>query len=458
MTPEITKDNILKYDLPGPRYTSYPTAPEWTTQVNASVYQARLLDLAKTDKTLSLYVHIPFCQSLCYFCACNVVIRSREDRYADEYLAFIFQEIDTVGKILGTQKRIRQLNWGGGTPNYLSEPQMERLFKKIEENFDVDLSGEIALEIDPRTIEKSQLKKMKSLGFNRISLGIQDFDPEVQSQINRIQSYEIVKEVTDQCRDLEFHSINYDLVYGLPHQTKESFQGTLEKVIRLKPDRIALYSFAYVPWLKKHQTKFQPNDLPNTNEKLEIFLQARQEFLQNGYQAIAMDHFALHTDELSRAFRKGTLYRNFMGYTVKPADEFLGFGVSSIGFFENTYIQNYKTLPQYYHSLRRNELPVERGKVLSPDDRIRQWVIQRLMCRFEIDREEFQKKFSMDFDDYFAMEQDHVQRCITEGLLVSSNGSLKATDLGRIFIRNVCMGFDWYLRQKDGHRAFSRTV
>ncbi len=458
MLPIITKEILQKYDVPGPRYTSYPTAPEWSQEVNASVYQAKLKLLGQSDKTVSLYVHIPFCQSLCYFCGCNVVIRKQEGTYADEYLDYLCVEIDLIRESLGARKKIRQLHWGGGTPNFLSEPQIKRLFQKIQNSFDVDLNGEIAIEIDPRTIDHNKLKILRSLGFNRVSMGIQDFNHDVQQEINRIQPLEMVQDVHNRCRQLGFLSVNYDLIYGLARQTPKSFSETVDQVIKFKPDRIALYSFAYVPWLKKHQTKLSIDTLPTNDDKLDIFLESRRQLLDHGYQAIAMDHFALKTDEMAKAFNRGTLYRNFMGYTVKPADEYIGVGVSAIGFLEHTFVQNQKTLPGYYQRLKQHELPVERGKMLSLDDQIRQWVINQFMCLFKVDKKEFAHRFNEEFDAYFKKEQVHISRCLTDGLITLSADRIVVTDLGKIFIRNVCMGFDWYFRQKHLKRRFSQTV
>ncbi len=454
----INKETIKKLDIPGPRYTSYPTAPEWTTAVDAKVYRQKLAEFGKSDKTLSLYIHIPFCQSLCSFCGCNVIIRPREDKYGDEYLEYVSKEIDLIRKAIGSKKTIRQFHLGGGTPTYLTESQLERLVKKVEENFKIDYAGEVAIEIDPRTIDQSKMKCLRRLGFNRLSMGIQDFNASVQEQVNRIQPFDMVKTFYDWCRQLKFQSVNCDLIYGLPGQTPDSFKDTIAKIVTLKPDRIALYSFAYVPWLKKHQSKIAEGRLPTTDQKLDIFLNSRAELLAGGYQAIAMDHFALKDDEMSKAFNNGALYRNFMGYTVKPADEYIGVGITAIGFLENTFIQSHKTLKDYFGALKKGELPVERGRVLSRDDQVRQWVINSFMCRFHVDKEEFKNKFDNSFDDYFLVETPHINKCIAEGLLVSHGDSLEATDLGKIFIRNVCMGFDWYLRQAGGHRKCSRTV
>ncbi len=458
MSLTIDKQTVLKYDVAGPRYTSYPTAPEWSPSIDAAVYAEKLKALGRSDKTLSLYIHIPFCEQLCYFCACNKVIRAREEKTGDEYLNHLFKEIDMVAGLIGCKKTVRQLHWGGGTPTYLSEKQCRRLFVKITDTFDVDLDGEIAIEIDPRTVNRNKLKVLKDLGFNRISMGVQDFDAKVQDDINRIQPFEQVSAVNGWCREMDFKSVNFDLIYGLPYQTRERFAKTVDQVIGLRPDRIALYSFAYVPWLSKPQNKFNLDAIAQQDEKLDIFIQSREKLSAVGYQAIAMDHFALQTDDMAKAFHNGQLYRNFMGYTLKPADEFLGFGVSAIGFLENTYVQNVKVLPDYYAGIAAGHLPIERGKHLTKDDRIRQWIINALMCRFVIDKDEFFKVFGHEFEDYFIDEAEHIKECVEDGLIQENNDCLTVTELGKLFIRNVCMGFDWYLRQKNGHKRFSRTI
>jgi oxygen-independent coproporphyrinogen-3 oxidase len=366
--------------------------------------------------------------------------------------------MEMVSDQIGNRKKVRQLHLGGGTPSYLSEEQLKRLFAKIQFYFDIDLNEEIAIEVDPRTVTLSKLKVLRELGFNRISLGVQDFDAKVQDDINRIQPFEQVAQLNQWCRDLKFESVNFDLIYGLPYQTKETFKKTVDQVMSLKPDRIALYSFAYVPWLSKPQNKFNLDAIAKHDEKLDIFIQSRDNLLAHGYQAIAMDHFALKTDSMAKAFNEGKLHRNFMGYTVKPADEFIGMGPSAISFLENAYIQNVKVLPDYYELTAKREFPVERGKILSSDDIIRQWTINRLMCQFEVNKQAFFERFGFEFEDYFSQEADHIQNCIEDGLLKENYEGIKVTDLGKIFIRNVCMGFDWYLRQKDGHKRFSRTV
>ncbi len=455
---KIDKATILKFDKPGPRYTSYPTAPEWSEDVNCATYHAKLVQFGQSQKTLSLYVHIPFCESLCYFCGCTMNVRKTEQQYGDEYLDHLEKEIDLVAAQIKTKPIIRQLHWGGGTPSFLTEEQMVRLYQKIAQTFAIDPSGEIAIEVDPRRVTRSKVETLRGLGFNRISIGLQDFDKDVQEHVNRIQPFVMVEQFNRWCRAVNFSSINFDLIYGLPYQTTASFAATVKQVLSLRPDRIALYSFAYVPWLKKHQGKLNQEKLPSIDQKLEIFLSARDAFLQRGYQAIAMDHFALKEDELSQAFNQGVLHRNFMGYTVKPADEYIGLGPSAIGFLEKTFFQNYKTIPEYYRFLAQGQLPIERGKELSADDDIRQWVIKSLICQFMIDKKVFETQFQTDFDSYFAQEQPHIQKCLTDGLIAIEEQRILVTDLGKIFVRNICMGFDWYLRQEKSHQRFSKTV
>jgi oxygen-independent coproporphyrinogen III oxidase len=454
----MDKNTLQKYDVAGPRYTSYPTSPQWSGDVSGDVYTSALTSFGQNDKTLSLYIHIPFCEQLCYFCACNKVIRAKDEKVGDEFLNHLFKEIDMVVQHIQRRKLIRQLHLGGGTPTYLSESQLEKLFTKIQSVFDIDQSGEIAIEIDPRTVTQNKIKVLRQLGFNRISMGVQDFDEKVQEDINRIQPYEQVVQVHQWCRDLKFESVNYDLIYGLPYQTRDTFKKTVDLVVQLRPDRIALYSFAYVPWLSKPQNKFNLDAIAMHDEKLDIFIQSRENLLAHGYQAIAMDHFALTTDAMSNAFNEGTLHRNFMGYTLKPADEYIGVGPSAIGYIENTYFQNTKILPEYYGSIASGRLSVERGKQLNHDDQIRQWVINSLMCQFQVDKKLFFGKFGFEFEDYFLEEGQHIHDCIEDGLINVNSQRIQVTDLGKIFIRNVCMGFDYYLRQKDGYQRFSRTV
>lgn len=453
----LHKDIIEKYNVPGPRYTSYPTVPEWSDEIDAALYAKQLRAFGKSDKGLSLYIHIPFCESMCYYCACMVQIRKQKPAFGDEYLDYLFKEIDMLVAETGLHKSIHQLHLGGGTPTFLSEAQLQRLMDKITAVFRIPENAELAIEIDPRSVDVSKMLFLKGLGFNRVSMGIQDFDPEVQKSINRIQSFESVKALTETCHFLGFESINYDLIYGLPKQTVASFQKTIEMVKSLRPDRIALYSFAFLPWMAKHRL-IEEKNLPQTDEKLDIFLQARNSFLESGYHAIGMDHFALEEDEMTKAYHKGVLHRNFMGYTLQHTEDFIGLGVSSIGFVNESYIQNTKQLKRYYQLLDAGKFPVERGKLLHNDDRIRRWLIQSIMCRFSINKNEFKQEFARNFDDYFEKEAVHIGECCSEGLLKETSEGWEVSELGKLFVRNICMGFDWYLCRQEGHRRFSKTI
>lgn len=454
----ITAEHLQKFSKQGPRYTSYPTAPEWKTSISSADYTQMLSEFGAKNKPLSVYVHIPFCSSMCFYCGCNVVIRKSSPEVGDGYLDLVEREIQQASLALGTKPVVKQLHFGGGTPTYLSAEQLQRLFTIISTHFELETDAEIAIEIDPRTVKKAHLTMLKTLGFNRISMGIQDFSPKVQEAVNRIQPFEMVAELMNDLRSLDFKSINMDLIYGLPYQTLPDFYHTMEQVVTLSPDRIALYSFAHIPWLKSHQKLIPETALPTGTLKLDLFIQAREQFLNSGYNAIAMDHFAKSTDEMSEAFNQGRLYRNFMGYTLKPADDFIGFGVSSIGFIDHSFIQNQKDLPSYTQAISNGLLPVEKGMRLSLDDQIRQWVISELMCHFGLDKQAFFQKFSVAFDSYFQDESPHLIEMESEGLLRREQDALKVTELGKFFVRNIAMGFDWYLRQPKAHQKFSGTV
>jgi oxygen-independent coproporphyrinogen-3 oxidase len=456
--PVIDITVIQKFDKPGPRYTSYPTAPEWSPNIQGETYAGHLRTFGQTAGDLSLYVHIPFCESMCYFCACTTNIRSAEGKGVDEYLDHVEQEVCMVARAIGSRKILRQMHWGGGTPSFMTEPQIRRLHAVIAAVFDIDRTGDISIEVDPRRVTRSKVELLRSLGFNRISIGVQDFDATVQAHVNRIESYAMVEEFNRWCRDAGFTSVNFDLIYGMPHQTVASFSRTVSLVTGLRPDRIALYSFAFVPWVRKHQQKLDKSAMPSAADKLKIFLNARDAFLSQGYEAIAMDHFALASDSLASAFRAGELYRNFMGYTTRPAQEYIGIGASAIGFLGQGYFHNWKTLPAYYKGVRAGQFPVERGIILSDDDSRRQWVINQIMCRFVLDRRLFRAKFGDDFNDYFGIERPHIDQCLRDDLLVDDGDTLRATALGKLFVRVICMGFDRYLRDTAEQKQFSRTI
>jgi len=459
---EITLELLRKYDRPGPRYTSYPTAVEFNTDYDHAVYEAKLAEAdARTDEPLSFYVHLPFCEERCSYCGCNVVITKKRE-VAATYLRYLHREIEMLAERLPRRRRVTQYHWGGGTPTYLSPAQMEALHGVIAERFAIDPHGEAAIEIDPRVTTREQIDLLQRLGFNRLSMGVQDFTPEVQEAVNRRQSEAETRELYDYCRSRGFASINLDLIYGLPLQTPESFARSMETVLDLRPDRLAIYSYAFVPWLKAHQKRIEVQDLPAPEVKLRLFCIARSMLLDAGYVAIGMDHFALPGDELVRALERRRLHRNFMGYTVKMGSDMVGVGSSAIGDVQASFAQNTKKLSAYYKAIDAGRFPIERGYLLSRDDEIRREVITRLMCNFHLDRREIEARFDVDFGDYFADELARLgepEGPVAHGFLDITPDALDVVGQGRLFVRNVCMIFDRYLKaKKDNKMVFSRTV
>ena len=452
MSDSITAQTILKHNKRGPRYTSYPTVPEWKDAIS----QEHLKTVYRNPNTpKALYIHIPFCQSLCWYCGCNTIIKKQKS-HADTYLDYLFKEIDQIHVLAGQKLNITQLHWGGGTPNFLTEKQTIRLLDKLDEAFEIDYNGELAIEVDPRTTTEEQIYLLRKLGFNRISMGIQDFSPDVQKAINRIQSFEDVKKLYDFCRYMDFDSINFDLIYGLPKQTVEKYKDTIRKTIELKPDRIALYSYAWLPQFKSHMKLIKENDLPKAEEKLNIFLEAEKLFKDNDYDEIAMDHFALKSDELSKAAKSNKLFRNFMGYTTQTTQETVGLGLSSISYLENTFFQNHASLKDYYQSIEINTIPASKMKVLSEDDIIRNWTIQSLMCNQLLNKNDFYQKFRYNFDEYFENELPSLKEYIDEEFVLHNATDISVTEKGRYFLRNICMTFDGYLGKSQN--TFSQTV
>jgi len=452
-------DLLLKYDVALPRYTSYPTAPEWGDMFPTG-YAEALNRLGSSNNEVSLYVHIPFCKTMCLFCACSVVLNRRYEN-EERYVEYLCKEIDLVAKQLGKKKTVRQLHFGGGTPTKLTIGLLEKLYKKLRDSFVFADDAEIAIEIDPRTVyadDGEKLIQLKEMGFNRVSFGVQDTDPRVQEAIRRRQSYEVTKYTFDLARKLNFSGINIDLIYGLPLQTQESFCDTVEKIIEMGPDRIALFSYAKVPWLKEHQKAINDADLPQTTEKFAIYVEARDRFVQSGYKAIGMDHFAKAGDPLASAYMTKTLQRNFQGYSVLDVGDLIGFGVTSIGFLQNTYSQNVKELKSYYALLDENTLCACKGTVLSSDDVIRRWTIQKLMCNFRIDKKEFTHAFGIDFDEYFERERGLLDPFKDEGFVSEDEAMLSILPEGELFVRNITATFDWYLAQKKAHRSFSKAI
>jgi oxygen-independent coproporphyrinogen-3 oxidase len=456
----VTADLLRRYDRPGPRYTSYPTAVEFSDAFGAADYRERLAAAARRpDLPLSLYTHIPFCQSRCSFCACTVLI-TRNPRVSEMYMGYLLREIDMVAPLLGDRRRVKQFHWGGGTPTYLDVDQIRRLFAKFAGHFTFEPDAEVALEVDPRVTTGEQMALLRDLGFNRVSMGVQDFDGAVQDAIHREQPFEMTRDLVLASRRLGFHSVNVDLVYGLPRQTEEGFLRTIDQVIGIRPDRLAVYSFAMVPWMKRNQRLIRPDELPLPEVKLRLYGHARERLLAAGYRAIGMDHFALPGDELSVAAKGRVLHRNFMGYTTRPAPDMVAFGMSSIGEVAGAFVQNHKSLTRYYALLDAGELPVERGYALDADDERRRAVILSLMCNFHVDVEAWERRFGLRFAGEYAREiAELVEGPAAHGFVKVLPGALEVTELGSLFVRNLAMVFDRHLRERAADRpAFSRTV
>ena len=462
MSVPVTVDLLRKYDRPGPRYTSYPTAVEFSESFTEREYRAHLAEADRAaDQPLSLYVHLPFCEERCSFCGCNVVV-TKKHHVAAGYLQYLHREIDMLAECLQHRRRVSQYHWGGGTPTYLSVDEIAALHRKIASHFDIEPDGEIAIEVDPRVTTLEQLDLLRELGWNRLSMGVQDFDLAVQEAVNRVQSVEETRAIFDHGRRLGFHSINIDLIYGLPLQNPEQFGATIDTVVGMRPDRVAVYSYAYVPWIKGNQKRIDPQQLPTADAKLELFCVARNKFLEAGYVSIGMDHFALPGDEMAEASRTRTLHRNFMGYTVKMGSDMVGVGTSAIGDVAGAFAQNEKKLSTYYQALDAGRFPIERGYRLDDDDRIRREVIAQIMCNFYLRKEAIEHRFGLRFDEYFARELAELvapDGPVDHGFVELHPDRIEVVGNGRLFVRNVAMVFDRYLRQKSGDQpVFSRTV
>ncbi|NKB67546.1 MAG: oxygen-independent coproporphyrinogen III oxidase [Candidatus Latescibacteria bacterium] len=455
---QVDADLLRRYDRPGPRYTSYPTAVEFHDGFTPQAYAGRLRQI-QADETISLYIHLPFCQHRCTFCGCHVVATTKKE-IADRYLDYLEEEMKLVRSQLTQRPRVVQYHWGGGTPTYFSPEQLQRLHRSVNAHFDLQAEAEQAVEVDPRVTTPEHIEVLADLGFNRLSLGVQDLSPQVQEAIGRNQDETQTRRLFELCRERDFASINIDLIYGLPRQTSDGFGRTLETVLDLRPDRVALYSYAHVPWVKGHQKKIDTDLLPAPQDKFALFAQGLGAFLEGGYQQIGMDHFALPQDELGRARRQRRLHRNFMGYTVQRAPHMIGLGISSIGDTGGAYVQNCKKLSTYYAALDQGELPVEKGYVLSPDDALRRWVITELMCNAHLDWKNVEDRFGVSYSDYFARELEELATGpAVDDFVRIDPGTLEVTPLGQLFIRNICMIFDSYLQQKKSAAPiFSRTV
>ncbi|MBE7558263.1 oxygen-independent coproporphyrinogen III oxidase [bacterium] len=459
----LSSEFLERYNRQGPRYTSYPTAPEWTDAVRQDQFRARLrADAARShDKPLSLYFHIPFCEHRCAFCACNVII-TKKPEIADDYLRYLDREMTIVRAEVESGgdggRTVTQMHFGGGTPTFLSPEQLTWLVERIKRHFRFAPDAEMALEADPCVTRDEHLIALADLGFNRVSFGVQDFHSPTQQIIERVQTVEETEHLTELARRLGFASVNYDLVYGLPLQTVATFARTLDIVARLRPDRIALYNFAYLPRRLAHQRYLNPELFPSGREKFRIMVSAYERFVSEGYEYIGMDHFALPDDPLAIARRNRTIQRNFMGYTTQAGTDLYAFGVSSISATQDLYVQNEKKLSVYYRALDGGELPIERGFVLSDDDRLRRVVIYELMCHGRLVPSSIEERFSVDFERYFEYELAQLPQFERDGLLVLAPDRIDVTLLGHIFVRNIAMVFDVYLRREQPRATFSRTL
>src|SRR6266481_7404432 len=454
----ISEEFLARYNRPGPRYTSYPTAPVWNDTFGPVDLEAvhAAAEAAKTP--VSLYMHLPFCESLCLFCACNV-ISQKDKRVSIPCFDVLKKEIARVGEAVSCQRQVVQFHWGGGTPTYSTPAQLEDLFGYTKERFTFSPEAEIGIEVDPRVTSREHLETLRRLGFNRLSMGIQDFHEPVQQAIHRIQPYEITRDLILAARSLDFDSINVDLIYGLPYQTAETFAHTVDQIIGLAPDRIALFSYAHVPWLKKQQGSFAAH-LPEGMQKFEIFRTGLLKFLEAGYLYIGMDHFAKPEDELAISQRKRTLHRNFQGYTTKAGADLYGMGVTAISGIQNAYAQNHRELAAWEKAVEERGIATMRGYRLSEDDRLRRTVISRLLCHTVVIKEEIAREFHIDFDGYFADELARLQASRNDGLVLLEPNEIRTTWLGRIFIRNLAMVFDPYLERQQlaAKPLFSKTL
>jgi len=458
----VSPELLRRFDVPGPRYTSYPTADRFVEAYTEADYrqaldQRRGGGAATLALPLSLYIHIPFCESLCYYCACNKIITKHPER-ADEYLRYLGREVDLHVQQIGAGQAVSQLHLGGGSPTFLSDERLSELMAMLRRNFSLAPGGEYSIEVDPRTVTRDRLAHLARLGFNRLSFGVQDFDPAVQKAVHRIQPAEQVFDLVAEARRIGFESINVDLIYGLPRQTPESFDRTLAQVTELRPDRIALYAYAHLPERFKPQRRIVSAELPGGPAKVSMLSRSLSAFIDAGYVYVGMDHFALPNDALAVAKRQGRLHRNFQGYSTQPDCDLIGLGVSAIGRVGATYSQNAKTLEDYYDYLNQGRLPVVRGLALSRDDLVRRAVIMALMCQGRLVYESIDLAWLIDCRSYFATEMGLLEDLAKDGLLTMDDSGIEVTPNGWFFIRAIAMVFDRYLQADRNRARFSRII
>ena len=458
---QVTAELLERFDVPGPRYTSYPTADRFVEAYGPTQYaqclEQRRGGLGSRALPLSVYIHIPFCDSLCYYCACNKIITKRYAK-ALSYLELLEREIELHANAFGTRQQVSQLHLGGGTPTFLKDQELTTLMKALERAFEFTPGCERSIEVDPRTVTPERLRFLRASGFNRISFGVQDFNEGVQKAVHRIQSVQEVTELVESSRSLGFESINLDLIYGLPKQTPSSFERTLEQVIAISPDRIALYAYAHLPARFKPQRRIHESELPSATSKIYMLERAMQQLADAGYIYIGMDHFAKSTDSLAISKRRGTLHRNFQGYTVQPDGDLIGLGVSAIGRVGASYSQNAKDLDSYSDLLEQGKFPVVRGLTLSRDDLLRRTVIMALMCQGVLSFDDVEQTYLIDFKPYFANELKQLELLQDDGLVKIDATGIEVTSKGWFFVRGVAMVFDKYLTLQENRARFSKII
>jgi len=453
---KVDLDLVKKYSVPGPRYTSYPPATHFTNEIAPEIFVEKIRDNGRSERDLSLYFHLPFCQTLCWFCGCTTVITTDQKKSGD-YIKYLEREMDLMKPLLNPKRQAVQLHFGGGTPTFSLPDEIRRLGDMIHSHFVMAPDIEAGVEVDPRRLTREHLKALREVGFNRASMGVQDNDPVVQKAVHRLQPFEMTKQVVEWMRELGFQSINIDLIYGLPFQTPDSFARTLDEIVSLKPDRFAVFNYAHVPWLKPAQKTFKPEALPSPQTKLELLKLTIEKLTSEGYVYIGMDHFARAGDELAVSQRNKTLQRNFQGYSTRGGADIYAFGMSSISQAEGIYWQNHKELPAYYAALDAGQLPLHRGYIMTDEDQIRRTTIMRMMCDLGLDYAAMSKLLGLEFQTHFARELDSLDDMEADGLVVKTPDGLTVTDLGRLLIRNIAMRFDAYATTRTENR-FSKTI
>ena len=450
---------LQKFDISGPRYTSYPTADRFVEAFTESNYKEALEQrrLRSLNQPLSIYVHIPFCESLCFYCACNKIVTKHHER-SREYLDYLKKEINLHLDYLGQKQVVSQLHLGGGSPTFFSDDEIQELFNKLKEVFVLSPQGEYSIEVDPRTVDQKRLKKLRKIGFNRLSFGVQDFNPDVQKAVHRLQPFDQVASLMSDAHEEDYESVNMDLIYGLPLQTPETFNKTLDQVISLKPHRIALYAYAHLPERFKPQRRINENDIPSAKNKIIMLSLAIEKFLEAGYVYVGMDHFALPNDSLAIAKRQGRLHRNFQGYSTQPDCDIIALGVSAIGRVGANYNQNSKELEDYYDHLNHGRFPIAKGLVLSKDDIVRRAVIMEIMCQGRLDFESIELAYLINFKEYFSSEINLLKNFEEKKFVEFDDAGIQVTDTGWFFVRAIAMIFDRYLQLDQNRKRFSKIL